>query len=593
MKLFNNMFKDTTATTVNSKTVKTQMSSQVVQDNPTADSAVKVEATSEVDMIEAIFEAENKEMSKEDLKVVQNFIEGTPGSLSEKLETLKMVLQKDIPLSGKHLKQVHLALNFSLPEVIKDHIETSDSKETPDNDKTAKEDVYQKKIFNDVSKILFETLNKGEKLSDNVKVVVGDNKPEILPHSDIIKETQIEIVSDVQVEINEDVPVDYTSEKAVEEVEMDDSFLEPLEMISEMISDLMPESANKVLKFVEVKVTKEMTVAKTTFDVIQKNVVNKLEQITPKNLPVDGKEVLAAVIDKLDHVLMKSDITLYTDMETERDLLSSSSLLDRGRVLIKDQPEKAFEIIQKVQKQIAKISFNPSKEKIFGVLQKEFNKNVQVENEKNYALQLSSDMGVSPRSVLETLRALGINHEVEVSEILNKSDKSAFKSVENMKSILMKLESSSEEKVVKSLDHITGQQLVNKLDVKGMKQHLMFHLPVQTQTDVKDMKIHVNGQKNNQKMDWQNSRLYFVVHLDSIGDTGILVEVHGGQLSMTIKNDSEGLEENMTNIMSEATDRLESVGFVPNRIKFDRLTKEIKEETTKVVTLDEGFDVII
>lgn len=581
MKLLNNLFKDPSVTQASSKSPKAEKASDslVVGEKTSVEVVVNVETTSEEDMIKAVFESENKEMSKEDLKAAKTFLEEAPGSLPEKLQALKMVLQKDIPLTVKHLSQVNLALNFPLPQVIIDGL-------TPEPVKEESGESANKTIEVDQANLegLLELMkgfeSKGVKAP--VELIEDDHERVTIDPHEGQRETSFEGELETQ-EPLETLPVE-GQESA--------SFLQPLEDLTEVLSEMISEPSKEVLKFVEVKVSQVMVEAKQTFEVVQKNIVNTLDLVTPRTLPVDGKEVLAAVIDKLDDVLMKSDMTLYTDMTTERDLLSSSSKLEKSRGLIKDQPHKAFEIIKEVKNQIDRIRFNPSKEKIFGVVQKQFKAQVDIKQEVSYNLQLSGQVGVSPRSVLETLRSLGINHEAEVAEVLNKNDKTAFKSIENMKSVLMKLDNTHDEKVVKSLDHITGQQLVNKLDVKSQKQHLMFHMPVQTQTEIKDMKIHVNGQKNNQKMDWQNSRLYFVVHLDSIGDTGILVDVHGGQLSMTIKNDSLGLEDKMKTIMSEASQRLEEVGFLAQKIKFAPLSREEKlpHQTAKK---EEGFDVTI
>jgi len=573
MKILSNLFKDMTVSTKTGASQKIQ-----IKEEGQSQEVSPIKMTKEEDAIKAVFDAENKEMTQEDLQTVKTFIEEAPGSLSEKLEALKLVLQKDIPLTGKHLKQVHLAINFPLPDLVIEHAEGKEPHEELEQN-----DSYEKKIFKAVKRNLFQISDKTSQEVDQDSQALKDDRELEGPPPRVGVERELAA--------NQDQPLE--DDQALVLDDMAEDFLAPLEQISQALDQALSETKRPVLKMVEVKVTEEMTRAKIDFQQAQKFTVNKLDQLSPRNLPVDGKEVLLAVIDKLDDLLMKSDMTLYTDIKTERDLLASSSLLDKARVMIKDQPEKAFEIIKQVKGQIEKIKFNPSKERMFGLVQDKFDQEVRDQQALQYSLQLKEDMGVSPRRVLETLRGMGLNHEAEVSEILNKQDKTSFKSIENMKSVLMKLEGATEERVVKTLDHITGQQLVNKLDAKGQKQHLVFHLPVETQTEIKDMKIHVNGQKNNQKMDWQNSRLYFVVHLDSIGDTGILVEVHGGQLSMTIKNDSDHLEDKMTTIMAEAQDRLSTVGFKPSTIKFDRLSpkQEVKEDKAKVDK--EGFDVTI
>jgi hypothetical protein len=128
--------------------------------------------------------------------------------------------------------------------------------------------------------------------------------------------------------------------------------------------------------------------------------------------------------------------------------------------------------------------------------------------------------------------------------------------------------------------------LLNKLEIKSHKQQLTFNLPVTIDSELKQIKIHVNAKKDNQKIDWKNSRLYFVIQLDKLGDTGVLVDVNNGHVNVTIKNDSPDIESNMKDIVKEGLERLESVGFKASSIKFERLNEEKKE-----VASNDNFEV--
>ena len=118
MKILSNLFKDMTVSTKTGASQKIQ-----IKEEGQSQEVSPIKMTKEEDAIKAVFDAENKEMTQEDLQTVKTFIEEAPGSLSEKLEALKLVLQKDIPLTGKHLKQVHLAINFPLPDLVIEHAE--------------------------------------------------------------------------------------------------------------------------------------------------------------------------------------------------------------------------------------------------------------------------------------------------------------------------------------------------------------------------------------------------------------------------------------------------------------------------------------
>jgi hypothetical protein len=582
MKILNHFLKDIQPST----TKETSVVEGKNTEQSAKDLGVSVDTVTEDDMIKEVFESEKVEMTKKDLKAVKAFLKEMPGELSEKLESLKLLLSKNISVSTKHLKQVHLALHMPMPEA---GFKFETSKGLPEP------------IFLEEAPINKVIKKSNFEISKSDKMVLDQNRitEKEVPSKDIIKEDDTkELAKD-----SKSSQIVFTSEEEIPERKVandfentersSEDFLEPLTKVFEALSEMVSTDQNQALKFVEVQVTKEMYEAKELFNNIQKNIVASLEALPLKGPSIDAVVVLENMVDKLDHILMKSDITLYTDMKTERDLLASSSLLDKARVLLHDKPQEAFEIIKSVKDKIEALTFTPKKERMFGVSQRKFEHLTQENIFKNEVpIKLGNTMNLSPRSILETFRGLGLNHEMEISEKVYKDEKSSFKSMENLKSILLKLESSGKDHVVKTLDHITGQQLINKLEVKSQKQQLLFHLPVEVSTGIEDMRIHVNGQKNQQKLDWQNSRLYFVIHLDSIGDTGILVEVKNSKLSMTIKNDKIASGIKSEDTFNETQNRLEAAGFEGNTIKFEALNK-VAEKVVEKNMNQEGFDVTI
>lgn len=575
MKILNHFLKDIQASTTKEPT---KIEGAHTEENKNAkDLGISVETVTEDDLIKEVFESEKVEMTKKDLKAVKAFIKEMPGDLTDKLETLKTLLNKNISISSKHLKQVHMALHMPLPE---NALKFEMAIELPEN-------MISKEVFLDKD---YETSTSKNKDADVLVQSQRSSKEESISSEDNISTTDSEKPSLKlgQEEIEKNTKQDYEdTEKS------SDDFLEPLTQVFEALSQMVDSDQNKALKFVEVEVTKEMFEAKQLFENIQKNIVTTLEVMATKGPSLDTVVILENMVDKLDHILMKSDITLYTDMKTERDLLASSSLLDKARHLIQDKPDQAFEIIKDVKNKIESLNFTPKKERMFAVSQRKLDHMTQENLFKNeIPIKLENTMNLSPRTILETFRSLGLNHEMEISERVYKEEKSAFKSMDNLKSILMKLEASGKDQVVKTLDHLTGQQLINKLEVKSQRQQLLFHLPVEVSTGIKDMRIHVNGEKNHQKVDWQNSRLYFVIHLDTIGDTGILVEVKNSKLTMTIKNDQIASQIKGENAFNETQKRLEAVGYEENTIKFEPLNKAEKKGVEKIIN-QEGFDVTI
>ena len=549
-----------------------------IEDNKnTKDLGLSVEKVTEDDLIKEVFESEKVEMTDKDLKAVKAFIKEMPGDLTDKLQTLKTLLNKNISISSKHLKQVHIALHMPLPE---NTIKFETAIDLPEN-MVSKEGHLERYNEKPTFKSQDETLLTLLDFSSKEETIESKDNPSV---NDSEKPSLKLGREEIEINTNE----------ANEKIEnSSEDYLEPLTKVFEALSQMIPADQNQALKFVEVEVTKEMFEAKHLFENIQKNILTTLEAMATKGPSIDTVVVLENMVDKLDHILMKSDITLYTDMKTERDLLASSSLLDKARHLIQDKPAQAFEIIKEVKSKIESLTFTPKKERMFAVSQRKHDHMTQENFLKNeIPIKLENTMNLSPRAILETFRTLGLNHEMEISERVYKEEKSAFKSMDNLKRILMKLESSGKDQVVKTLDHLTGQQLINKLEVKSQRQQLLFHLPVEVSTGIKDMRIHVNGEKNQQKVDWQNSRLYFVIHLDTIGDTGILVEVKNSKLTMTIKNDQIASQIKGENVFNETQKRLEAVGYEENTIKFEPLNKAEKKGVEKKIN-QEGFDVTI
>ena len=78
-----------------------------------------------------------------------------------------------------------------------------------------------------------------------------------------------------------------------------------------------------------------------------------------------AKQVLEATITKLDHAILKSDMMLFTDMKTEKQLLQASSqLAEAKKLLAKGQHVEAGKIVHEMKSLIEKVVFQPSQQKI-------------------------------------------------------------------------------------------------------------------------------------------------------------------------------------------------------------------------------------
>ncbi len=142
------------------------------------------------------------------------------------------------------------------------------------------------------------------------------------------------------------------------------------------------------------------------------------------------------------------------------------------------------------------------------------------------------NMPKSGRGVLDYVRQLGLNHDSELVERLGlqKEMKMEDQKVDNnMRHILQKLSEDVEDRTRmvqasdKMMNHLTGQQLANKLETKSQGQNLFFNIPLKMQEEIKDLKLYVKSRKQDQKIDWENASLYFAFETKHYDEMGIRV----------------------------------------------------------------------
>ncbi|MBN2796657.1 MAG: hypothetical protein JXR88_14705 [Clostridia bacterium] len=595
MKIFNNFFND-----IKNNTIFPQNNANSTQGTQAANISVEgegetkitSESTDELDEIKVLFEKHDIPLTKEARAAVETFMSSTDGDMETKLQALEIALTKGVDISVGHLRQIHMALTQALkldygdlfksivPELKwsdEDAVESSDE-EPSKSPETLKKNVVHKQL-----KTLLDSLKKQNNgHHESNKIQQSDKMPNRMSyHTETKNENDLGNLTD--------------------ELKDVEGFFENLsEHLDEVVEELLPivnenffQQPLPSLKMLEITVTEKMIESKAIFDQMQKQMVKQLDQVEVNKM--DVKVILSSVIDKLDFVLNKSDVPLFTSMPIERDLIKSSTLLERARSVVEQQPDKAFEMIKDVQKTLERIEFKPSQRKIFVQTKTTFFQELYEQKQIEIVPNGMNEMKTSPRSILDTLRYLGFNHEAEVAETIDKQDKSAFKSPMNIKSILMQLEEQGQKIESKaSLDLMTGHQLLNKLEIQSGKQQMFFQIPVQINGVSKNLRVQVNAKKQNEKLDWQNSRLYFVIHLDKLGDTGVLVDINQGQVNITVKNDTPEMEKIFSPFVEEVTKRLESVGFEKANLAFKPLTKVETESIKSLVTVEsEGFDVSI
>ncbi len=544
--------------------------------------------------IQELFNKNGEELTPEKMEEVKAFLSETEGTLESKLETLQKSMDKDIEITKENLQTVHRAMHTSepvdvkMPEIPRGQFLQSLPKEVRQEIKALMD---KGMTFEDAAKLVIK-----ESLSESFFIEhEGKNMEMSLDSSSVFSEVKESEIKHSKTSESKNILMSET-DHPLDELELLEEVFETLgeslEEVAEMILPVVePEffkSELPAVKMVQVTMTEKMAETKKTFDIYQKAVSNQLDQIIEKPESVPVKEVLSQVIDKLDHIIMKTDVPLYTDMKTERDLLQSSGELELAKDLLDNDVDKALEIIKSVKERVASIIYKPVKQKMFVASKQVLLENLyNKELIKSMPIKFEGEMKSSPRAVLETLRTMGLNHEIEVSDRLVKEQREE-KAPANLKMILLKLEESADQRVQAkdTLENLTGQQLLNKLEIKSNKQQMTFNIPITLEGELKNIKVHVNAKKDRQKIDWKNSRLYFVIHLNKLGDTGVLVDVNNAKVNITIKNDRDDIENRMNPFVSEGLKRLEEVGFSASSIKYQKLNEDIKDDI-----IEDGFEV--
>lgn len=351
-----------------------------------------------------------------------------------------------------------------------------------------------------------------------------------------------------------------------------------IDQVSQELMETFNTSASVKLYVVE-SLTVKMQESADVFKKAQKEMLTTMEKAlgAEKNLTTNQiKEVLNTVINKLDDVLMKSDVPLYTSMDMEKNLLKMSSDLQGARQLLsKGDITGAKNIIKTVHGRLEAAVFKPSEKKIQGFALKQSEAFLQ--NKEIMQFQSYKQEGVSARNVLELFRSLGLNHEYEVSEKLAqlKTFEKDIKLEGNLKEVLYKMEQKEEkqehktiETIEKALNNLNGQQLLNKQGQKNSQQTLFFNIPMVSDDEIKNMKLYVNARDANNQLDWENCSLYFVIDLKTYGPTGIKVDIKDRSVSITVKNDNGSLKDVITPLIEDLGKAFEEVGLKEKEIHF-------------------------
>ncbi|WP_071393502.1 hypothetical protein [Bacillus tuaregi] len=355
------------------------------------------------------------------------------------------------------------------------------------------------------------------------------------------------------------------------------------------------------------KVTQKLAQATHDFRELKREISRNLDNVErviqtfKKNAYPQAKQMLEATISKLDKAILKSEMMLFTDMRTEKQLLQASTqLAEAKKLLAKGDHAQAGKIVHDVKSLIDKIIFKPSEQKIVHFVDKE----VLGLEKRSPAEQLLSKFSesthgseqnqeASARQMYDKVRSLGLNHESELAKSLvfhrNDPSGSEQQQQQNLKEALMKLAQGegqdSNPKIAQqaeqALSNLTGQQLLSKSDGNGTLQSMFFNLPFLLGGKPENLQVFINSKNEGEQVEWENCNLYFLLETKKLGDVGILLNSTDRNLAITIKNDLPGFKERMAPIAEMTKEKLQEVGYNVSSIQFARMSPVAKQSSQK------------
>ncbi|WP_445505603.1 hypothetical protein [Niallia sp. 03091] len=511
---------------------------------------------------EQLNEAAKKRIVSAVTELQQKISPTLPGISSEPIE------EKTLPIQPKNISQAQGQIE-TIKQAVK-HLQTEPNLEQALN--LVKTEFKKNENFN------AEKINKIEKAIDESLQL--NNKGREIASRNHIADALSEIEQNIQQENPDVIQKSTKNESALDEQKWNNQLL-AMGILSKdiLVTKISQKLAETTQQFRDIK--REIY---RNLDSAQR----LMENLKKASIPQTTK-ILENTINKLDHAILKSDMMLYADMRTEKQLLQASSqLAEAKKLLSKGNTSEAAKIVSEVKNMVEKIQYKPSEQKIFHYVSKEsqfLEQDSPVKNLLKQAAHVGSDYRVageepSPRHLYEKIRSLGLNRESDLASSLVSNIPTQE---ENLKSTLLKLVNGSDEgneqlakQAEQALHNITGQQLLSKQDPPNQLQSMVFNLPMLLGQKSENIQVFIHSKSQGEQVDWENCSLYFLLETKKLGDVGILLNATDRNLSITVKNDSEGFQSKMTPLANIAINRLQDIGYYVQNIQFTKMTTEVK-----------------
>ncbi|AMX82295.1 hypothetical protein GS3922_00515 [Geobacillus subterraneus] len=345
-------------------------------------------------------------------------------------------------------------------------------------------------------------------------------------------------------------------------------------------------------QFLVQTVTKKMAQAALDFKTVKRDVMRQLEtvaQLAENKSPaarLQATSMLEMAIKQLDNAILKSDIMLFTDMVTEKQLMKASSALAEAKKRLRQgDAAGARNIVNEVKNMLANIVFKPSKAKVKHFVR--MHGETTADSSKAFLEQVNQVMqppvdGPSARHMFDTIRRLGLTHDHEAAEWLVLKGNQEESALQNMKEVLLRLAQGGSESVARqaeqALTNLTGQQLLNKWDGTAGWQSFFFTLPLLWQSEVQNVNVYINARQHGERIDWENCQLYFLLETRKLGDLGILLHANERNLSITLRNDRDDFADKAKPFIDKAKEKLEEIGYRVAAVNVTKLTNDAQRK---------------
>jgi hypothetical protein len=578
---------------------------KTVENSPEKESSLKklnLEKNGINEKIYKTLKANDIEPTKEMIQSIKGHFEKLEGTLSEKINALDLMLKKGVDVTFKNLISIHQTLNETIDygEIFKNLKEIYHGKENIDYEKI----LNALDISDESVEMIISQFDIEQSLNENIfRVLKNDKFP--IEYKDQEKLEKL---------VNQK-PSDFLAlEKDFENLLSD--FEKNVSEVLDEVKNEMEESMDWLLdtnyfrKFLVEETTEKMREVKSAFDAFKTEITKAINQIVEGPEKQVTKENIEKIIHNFEKIIMKSDITLYTSMADEKELIQMASLIEEAKELLaKDETAEVKKLLINVKKRFSTMDFEPKASKVKAFMKEDlktlfYGKRAAVEKFEAHIKQPNK----GPRESLEIIRNIGINHEAEVVQNLEQRSEEKMP-MENIKNMLMSLmtSNSSEEKLpeIKStIDHITGQQLLSKLEVKSNIQQMTLNIPYMAENKIKSLDLFIQAKKEGEKIDWKNSTLYFVMDLNRYGKTGIKIQSVNKIVNMTVKNNDDRIKKETKPAFEGFLDELTDEGFKKGFIQYfdfvgsDKNPKlsEVKTENShkeQNFNFEKGFDLKI